>query len=91
MSSVRVDVRVCMSGFGAEADIQCSIGDLPVMTPICWAAEGFRSAKALFVPSLKRDIVTRLHTTSGRRGRMAIHIRWRYFLFTLGDAADGAW
>src|SRR5262245_45993067 len=28
-----------------------------------------------------------MHTTSGRRGRMAIHIRRREFIFTLGGAA----
>src|SRR5262245_40590463 len=30
-----------------------------------------------------------MHTTSGREGRMAIHIRRREFIFTLGGAA--AW
>src|SRR4029453_499175 len=54
-----------------------------------WAAHDFRSAKALFVPSLKRDIVPSIgmHTTSGGKGRMAIHIRRREFIFTLGGAA----
>src|SRR5258705_11498696 len=35
-----------------------------------WAAQDFRSAKTLFVPSLKRDIVPSIgmHTTSGGEG-----------------------
>jgi putative tryptophan/tyrosine transport system substrate-binding protein len=54
-----------------------------------WAAQDFRSAKALFVPSLKRDMVPSIgmHTTSGGRARMATHIRRREFIFTLGGAA----
>src|SRR5256885_721195 len=54
-----------------------------------WAAQDFRSAKALFVPSLKRGIVPSIsmHTTSGGRDRVAIYIRRREFIFTLGGAA----
>src|SRR5215510_6703215 len=53
------------------------------------AAQDFRGAKALFVPSLKRGIVPSIgmHTTSGGRNRRAIHIRRREFIFTLGGAA----
>src|SRR5215510_7527460 len=50
--------------FGCEADMrtvdrsnQSDVND-PTET---WAAQDFRSAKALFVPSLKRDIVPLLH------------------------------
>src|SRR5437773_10688497 len=60
--------------------------------PPTWAAPAFRHGKALFVLPLKRDIVPSIgmHTTSGGRGRMAIHIRRREFIFSLGDAA-AAW
>jgi putative ABC transport system substrate-binding protein len=55
-----------------------------------WAAPDVRSAKALFVPSLKGDIVPSLHGHDPRReGHMAIHIRRREFIVTLGSAA--AW
>jgi hypothetical protein len=63
----------CMSPEGHEADIKpvrrmSAIRGKPDVTQACasttgfdpfetWAAEDFRSAKALFVPSLKRDIV----------------------------------
>src|SRR5215510_8776572 len=54
------------------------------------AGSDFRTAKALFVPPLKRDIVPLLHAHDLRReGRMAIHIRRREFIFILGGAA--AW
>ena len=53
-----------------------------------WAAQDFRSAKALFVPSLKRDIIPLLHAHDPRReGRMAIHIARREFIGTLGGLA----
>src|SRR6266436_5176484 len=32
-----------------------------------------------------------MHTTSGGRGRMAIHIRRREFIFTLGGSAAAGW
>jgi len=51
-----------------------------------WAAQDFRSAKALFVPLLRRDIVLHAHDLR-REGRMAIHIRRREFVFTMGGAA----
>ena len=56
------------------------------------AAQDFRSAKALFVPSLKRisSPSIGMHTTFGGRDRMAIHIRRRASIFTLGGAA-AAW
>ena len=42
-----------------------------------WAAQDFRSAKALFVPSLKRDIVPLLHGHDPPRGRVSWAIRIR--------------
>src|SRR5258708_4586990 len=71
---------------GRAADITGTTEFDPTET---WAAQDFRSAKALFVPSLKRDIVPSIgmHTASGGKGRMAIHIRRREFIFTLGGAA----
>src|SRR5262245_64614451 len=63
----------------------------PVVTPAGdIGGSRLRTAKALFVPSLKRDIVPLLHAHDLRReGRMAIHIRRREFIFTLGSTA--AW
>src|SRR5262249_28127890 len=53
-----------------------------------WPAQGFRTAKALFVPSLMRDTVLLLHGhASPREGHMAIHIRRREFIVTVGSAA----
>src|SRR2546426_7835512 len=54
-----------------------------------WAAQDFRSAKASFVPSLRRDIVLLAHDLR-REGRMAIHIRRREFIFTR-DCAAATW
>src|SRR5437764_1282695 len=65
-----------------------TVGTAVFDPPPTWAAQDFRSAKAFFVPSLKRDIVPLLHANGLRReGRMAIHIRRREFVFTLGGAA----
>src|SRR3954453_13195165 len=58
----QIEVRFrCKSG--RVADITTMTGFDPSAT---WAAQDFRSAKALFVPSLKRDIVPfiGMHTTS---------------------------
>src|SRR5262245_43425897 len=57
------------------------------------AAQDFRSARALFVPSLRRDIVPSIACTQppARGGRMTIHIGRREFIFTLGGGAVAAW
>jgi ABC-type uncharacterized transport system substrate-binding protein len=71
---------------GASRTSGCDATD-PTET---WAAQDFRSAKGLFVPSLKRDIVPLLHGHDPpREGHMAIHIRRREFISTLCGAA--AW
>src|SRR5258705_6352584 len=69
---------------------RCSDGAFVTHDPTeTWTAQDFRSAKTLFAPSLKRGIVRSIgmRTTSGGRDRMAIHIRRREFIFTLGGAA----
>src|SRR5262245_6343596 len=61
-----------MSAFGGEAEILCSIRALLVLTqPATWAAQDFRSAKALFIPSLKRDIVSVIACTRPPAGGVA--------------------
>jgi putative tryptophan/tyrosine transport system substrate-binding protein len=53
-----------------------------------WMAQDFRTAKSLFVPSRERDIVP--FPSMGMtplEGHMAIHIRRREFIVTLGGAA----
>src|SRR5260370_11365436 len=53
-----------------------------------WAARDFRSAKGLFVPSLKRGIIAPLHgMTPKPEGHMASYIGRRKFLAALGGAA----
>ena len=52
-----------------------------------WAAQDFCSAKALFVPSLKRDIILHCMNDPESEGHMASHIERRKFLATLGGAA----
>jgi putative ABC transport system substrate-binding protein len=52
------------------------------------AAQDFRGAKPLFVPLLKRDIVQSIAWAwPPREGHMAIHIRRRELIGTLGGAA----
>src|SRR5262249_7076736 len=64
----------CLTAIGGKADIarasrSCRSGAIdPTET---WAAQDFRSAKALFVPSLKRDIVLPIACTRPPAGGVA--------------------
>jgi hypothetical protein len=84
------------------SDMACSLSLPPLASFACWqggstagpshyetwAAQDFRSAKALFVPSLKRDIIPSIAwTRPPPEGRMAIHIARREFIGTLGGLA----
>jgi len=56
------------------------------------AAQDFRTAKALFVLSLKRDMVPPLHGLAPpQEGRMATYIRRQEFLLILSGRAAAAW
>jgi hypothetical protein len=80
----QIEVRFrCKSGH--TADITAMTGFDPFET---YAVQDFRSAKVLFVPSLSVISFLLLHAHDLRRERsMAMHIRRREFIFTLGGAA----
>src|SRR5262249_54061824 len=75
-----------MSAIAGKPDIERT-GLAAIDPQETWAALSLRSAKALFVPSSNRDIFPLLHGHDPpREGHMAIRIRRREFIATLGGA-----
>jgi hypothetical protein len=66
-----IKLRPLFGRFGVEIGHHRLIASISAFDPTeTWAAQDFRSAKALFVPSLKRDIVPLLRDDLRREGSL---------------------